>query len=413
MLDLEALAAHRGSVLGELPDAPQPTQKSFETAIWSALSAFDPARPVYVESESRKVGNLRVPEQLIERMRAARCFRLEAGAGTARGAAARGLRALRRRARRRWPGSSTCLRALHGAERIDALEGAARPRATGSRSCADLLESHYDPAYRRSLVRNYREAAHATPVAVRGHRPRRLPGRGARPGARARIGRGAPNRLNCVESKIPRRKSTSRNVSERPHKIGKYSILSELGQGASADVYLGEDPFNDRKVAVKVAKSDADMGEEEAKRFEKLFLNEASLAGKLNHPNIVGVFDAVVDGDLRYIVMEYVPGGSLKKFCTETNLLPVRQAVLVIFKMCRALDYAFQNGVIHRDIKPANILLSRPRRHQDQRLRHGEDLARDPHADRRLPRLARRTCRPSRSTRKARACSRTSTRWAS
>jgi len=148
------------------------------------------------------------------------------------------------------------------------------------------------------------------------------------------------------------------DVSERPHKIGKYSILSELGQGASAVVYLGEDPFNDRKVAVKVARSDEEMAEEEAKRFEKLFLNEASLAGKLNHPNIVGVYDAVVEGDLRYIVMEYVPGGSLKKFCTETNLLPVRQAVLVVFKMCRALDYAFQNGVIHRDIKPANILLS-------------------------------------------------------
>jgi len=147
-------------------------------------------------------------------------------------------------------------------------------------------------------------------------------------------------------------------VSDRPHKIGKYTTLSELGQGASAVVYLAEDPFNDRKVAVKLAKQDADMGEEEAKRFEKLFLNEASLAGKLNHPNIVGVFDAVVEGDERYIVMEYVPGGSLKKYCTETNLLPVRQAVLVIFKMCRALDYAFQNGVIHRDIKPANILLA-------------------------------------------------------
>jgi serine/threonine protein kinase len=147
-------------------------------------------------------------------------------------------------------------------------------------------------------------------------------------------------------------------VSERPAKIGKYTVLSELGQGASAVVYLGEDPFNERRVAVKVAKSDADMGEEEAKRFEKLFLNEASLAGKLNHPNIVGVYDAVVEGDQRYIVMEYVPGGSLKKFCTEANLLPIRQAVLAIFKMCRALDYAFQNGVIHRDIKPANILLS-------------------------------------------------------
>ncbi len=147
-------------------------------------------------------------------------------------------------------------------------------------------------------------------------------------------------------------------MSSRPHKIGKYTILSELGQGASAVVYLAEDPFNDRKVAVKVAKTDSDMGEEEAKRFEKLFLNEASLAGKLNHPNIVGVYDAVVEGDQRYIVMEYVQGGSLKKFCTETNLLPVRQAVLVVFKMCRALDYAFQNGVIHRDIKPANVLLS-------------------------------------------------------
>jgi len=164
------------------------------------------------------------------------------------------------------------------------------------------------------------------------------------------------NRLNCAESAA--RATAPPDVSERPAKIGKYLVLSELGQGASAVVYLGEDPFNDRKVAIKVAKSDAGMGEEEAKRFEKLFLNEASLAGKLNHPNIVGVFDAVVDGDQRYIVMEYVPGGSLKKFCSETNLLPVRQAVLVIFKMCRALDYAFQNGVIHRDIKPANILLS-------------------------------------------------------
>src|SRR5258708_29760764 len=143
-----------------------------------------------------------------------------------------------------------------------------------------------------------------------------------------------------------------------PKKIGKYNILSELGQGASAVVYLADDTFNDRKVAVKIARSNADMGEEEAKRFERLFLNEASLAGKLNHPNIVGVYDAVVEGDQRYIVMEYVPGGSLKKFCSEANLLPIRQAVLVIFKMWRALDYAFQNGVIHRDIKPANILLS-------------------------------------------------------
>ena len=144
----------------------------------------------------------------------------------------------------------------------------------------------------------------------------------------------------------------------RPTKIGKYDISGELGRGATAVVYLGEDQFNERKVAIKVAMSDDGMGEEEARRFEKLFLNEAAMVGKLSHPNIVGVFDAVVEGDLRYIVMEFVGGGSLKKFCTETNLLPVRQAVLIIFKACRALDYAFQNGVIHRDIKAANILLS-------------------------------------------------------
>ncbi len=144
----------------------------------------------------------------------------------------------------------------------------------------------------------------------------------------------------------------------RPTRIGKYDISGELGRGATAIVYLGEDQFNERKVAIKVAMTDEGMGEEEARRFEKLFLNEAAMVGKLSHPNIVGVFDAVVEGDLRYIVMEFVGGGSLKKFCTETNLLPVRQAVLIIFKACRALDYAFQNGVIHRDIKAANILLS-------------------------------------------------------
>ncbi len=147
-------------------------------------------------------------------------------------------------------------------------------------------------------------------------------------------------------------------MSSRPNKIGKYNIVSELGRGATAVVYLGEDEFNNRKVAIKVQVKDDNASPEEARRFEKLFLNEAALVGKLSHPNIVGVFDAVVDGDTHFIVMEYVSGGSLKKFCTETNLLPVRQAVLIIFKICRALDYAFQNGVIHRDIKAANILLS-------------------------------------------------------
>jgi serine/threonine protein kinase len=145
---------------------------------------------------------------------------------------------------------------------------------------------------------------------------------------------------------------------DRPQRLGKYALLSELGRGATAVVYLAEDTFNNRKVAIKLQVKDELAGPEEARRFEKLFLNEAAMFGKLSHPNIVAVYDAVVEGEQQYIVMEWVGGGSLKKFCTETNLLPVRQAVLVIFKACRALDYAFQNGVIHRDIKAANILLS-------------------------------------------------------
>jgi serine/threonine protein kinase len=143
-----------------------------------------------------------------------------------------------------------------------------------------------------------------------------------------------------------------------PAKIGKYDVLGELGRGATAVVYLGHDTFNDRKVAIKVQVKDESASPEEARRFEKLFLNEAAMVGKLSHPNLVSVFDAVVEGETQYIVMEYVSGGCLKTFCTETNLLPVRQAVLIIFKACRALDYAAQNGVIHRDIKSANILLA-------------------------------------------------------
>lgn len=141
-------------------------------------------------------------------------------------------------------------------------------------------------------------------------------------------------------------------------KIGKYSIIGEIGRGSSSIVYLANDPFSGRKVALKVAHIDPQYDAYEAKRFEKLFLNEASLAGKLHHPNIINVFDAVVEGDVRYIVMDYVPAGSLKQYCYIGSQLPMRQVALMVFKCARALDYAYENGVIHRDIKPANILLT-------------------------------------------------------
>ena len=163
-LDLEALAAHRGSVLGDLPDEPQPTQKSFETAIWTALSGFDRAKPVYVESESKKVGNLRVPEALITRMREGRCFRLESGNDARIELLLEDYAHLIAR-----PGvlveKLECLKDLHGAERIELWK--ARIRRGEWRSLVlDLLENHYDPAYRRSMLRNYRDAHTAPAISI-------------------------------------------------------------------------------------------------------------------------------------------------------------------------------------------------------------------------------------------------------
>ena len=140
--------------------------------------------------------------------------------------------------------------------------------------------------------------------------------------------------------------------------VGKYELIKLLGEGASGTVHLATDTFSGAEVALKVINPaifrDPDFGEV----LREQFLNEASLAGKLNHPHIVAILDAVVTEDAGYIAMEYVPGTNLSKYADPANLLSVGDAIEVGFKCCGALDYAFREGVIHRDIKPANIMLS-------------------------------------------------------
>jgi tRNA 2-selenouridine synthase len=165
VLDLEALAAHRGSVLGDLPDAPQPTQKAFETSLWTALSGFDRSRPVFVESESKKVGNLRVPDALITRMRDSECVRLEAGERE-RVALLREDYAHFESRPQALAEKLDCLAPLHGAARISQWKALLEAGDWDS-LVRDLLESHYDPAYRKSLSRNYRGAQDAAVVEVR------------------------------------------------------------------------------------------------------------------------------------------------------------------------------------------------------------------------------------------------------
>jgi len=138
--------------------------------------------------------------------------------------------------------------------------------------------------------------------------------------------------------------------------IGKYPVLRKLGEGATSEVYLCNDPFNNRDVAIKVAFQDTFDSPERGRLYRKLFLTEASLVGKLGHPHICQIFDAVADEKLSYIVMEFVGGGTLERFARPEGLLPIDRVVEIVFKCCRALEFAHKLGITHRDIKPANIL---------------------------------------------------------
>jgi serine/threonine protein kinase len=141
-------------------------------------------------------------------------------------------------------------------------------------------------------------------------------------------------------------------------KIGKYNILREVGKGASSVVYAAHDPFRNRDVAIKLLLPEALGSRDRGRRYRKLFVTEASLAGKLAHPHIVSIYDAVDDPEASYIVMEYVDGPTLEQHTRADNLLPLPRIVEIIYKCARALDYAARQGIIHRDIKPANILLA-------------------------------------------------------
>jgi len=144
----------------------------------------------------------------------------------------------------------------------------------------------------------------------------------------------------------------------QPQSIGKYSIVKKLGQGATSTVYLGFDTFAKRDVAIKVLKQEILNDPKMGKVYQRQLDNEASLVGKLSHPHIVAIYDALIGNEGSYIVMEYVSGGTLEKHEEPNDLLPVDRVVEYMFKCCRALNYAQFNGVIHRDIKPANMLLT-------------------------------------------------------
>lgn len=141
--------------------------------------------------------------------------------------------------------------------------------------------------------------------------------------------------------------------------VGKYDIQKLLGKGATGTVYLARDTFTGKEVALKTIEPEVFRDPEFGTVYRSQFLNEASLAGKLRHPYIVQILDAVVEENSGHIAMELVTGGDLSQFTTPEKLLPVADVLQIGFKLCGALDYAFREGIVHRDLKPANIMVAR------------------------------------------------------
>jgi serine/threonine protein kinase len=140
-------------------------------------------------------------------------------------------------------------------------------------------------------------------------------------------------------------------------KIGKYHLLRKLGEGATSEVFLSFDPANERDLAIKIADPKALNDPNSGFFYRKLFQTEAALAGKLNHPYIVSIHDAVFSEAATYIVMDFVEGGTLEKYCAADNLMSLERVVDTIYACTLALEFTHRGGIIHRDLKPANILL--------------------------------------------------------
>lgn len=138
--------------------------------------------------------------------------------------------------------------------------------------------------------------------------------------------------------------------------LGRYEVTKEIGRGAMSVVYEGRDPKINRIVAIKTILLSQEFEDEELAQAKERFFREAETAGRLNHPDIVTIFDAGEEDDLAYIAMEYLRGEHLNGYTRKDNLLPPKQVLQLMARTADALGYAHDKKVVHRDIKPANIM---------------------------------------------------------
>jgi eukaryotic-like serine/threonine-protein kinase len=138
--------------------------------------------------------------------------------------------------------------------------------------------------------------------------------------------------------------------------LGRYQVEKELGKGAMGVVYLGKDPKIGRVVAIKTMALSQEFEGDELQDARERFFREAETAGRLQHPQIVTIYDAGEEHDLAYIAMEFLKGKDLVDYCKDGNLLPMQRVVSIVERVAKALAYAHTNSVVHRDIKPANVM---------------------------------------------------------
>ena len=141
-------------------------------------------------------------------------------------------------------------------------------------------------------------------------------------------------------------------------KLGRYDVIRVLGKGAMGVVYEGRDPNLDRQVAIKTIRVQS-LSAEAAAEYDGRFRTEARSAARLQHPNIVSVFDSGQDGDTAYLVMEFIEGQDLKHHLGNGARFSVRSSIVMVHDLLMALDHAHRQNVVHRDIKPANMLIER------------------------------------------------------
>jgi serine/threonine protein kinase len=175
-------------------------------------------------------------------------------------------------------------------------------------------------------------------------------------GAKMREARAAETTMKTAPMSLNEAPAAGASVPPLPERIGKYRVRKRIGEGATAEVFLCRDEFQGRDVAIKRVRPSVAGDAMDERYSERFFAAEAALVGRLNHPNVVQIYDAVPDPVAPYLVMEHVAGTTLRPYCRPDQLLSLELIVEIGFKCAMALGYVYRQGLIHRDVKPANLL---------------------------------------------------------